>query len=200
MCRKLSQITPGSLPLTCLQTWLEFNFAGVLTTSTTWTLCWNHRLSQVFTPACLQTWLEFNFSVIPGVLTTLTTWTSHSRDNKYCQQQQCRSTGQRYMRTVPFNNTQTRKKLLLKTQLTIAFFTAVNYYNDNQLKRPWKKQTNMVWNLPITTHRLDLLNPLKWTSVSWDVAKMIDGNEKRNHWLAWAESACYWKQAFSQNL
>ena len=48
-----------------------------------------------------------------------------------------------------------------KTQLTIAFFTAVNhYYNDNQ----WtliKERNKMDQNLPITVHGCDLLNPVE---------------------------------------
>ena len=60
--------------------------------------------------------------------------------------------------TAPLNNTQPLK---FKTQLRIAFVTAVNHnYHDNDKK---------VRNLTITVHGRDLLNPLKRTSVSRDV-------------------------------
>ena len=80
--------------------------------------------------------------------------------------------------TVPFNNMQTLK---FKTQLTIAFFTAVNHnYNDNQ--QTLKKETNkMDRNLPNTTQERDLLNPLShWSKLSFHITsvKMNDGSKK----------------------
>ena len=45
----------------------------------------------------------------------------------------------------------------------------------------------MDWNLPITVHGCDLLNSLKWTSVSWEYQrsiKMIDSSKKQNCWLS----------------
>lgn len=59
-----------------------------------------------------------------------------------------------------------------KNQLVIVFFAAVNHdYHDNQqILKKQKKENGAT--LPVTTHRPDILSPLKfflWTSVSWEV-------------------------------
>lgn len=61
--------------------------------------------------------------------------------------------------TVPFCNMHTEK---FKNQLVIVFFAAVNHdYHDNQQTLKKRKKENGA-TLPITTHRPDILSPLKF--------------------------------------